>query len=71
MPHFHKLLRGVYDRYGFPIARVIKNKWMADLIYILMKPLEWFFVTVIYMTDVHPENRIATQYMGKLPKLSE
>ena len=64
-PRFHKLVRGIYDRYGFPVARLIKSKWMADIIYILMKPLEWIFLTVIYMIDVHPENRIATQYMGR------
>ena len=64
-PCFHKLVRGIYDRYGFPFARLIKSKWIADIIYILMKPLEWIFLAVIYMSDVHPENRIATQYMGK------
>lgn len=64
-PRFHKLVRGIYDRYGFPVARLIKSKWIADIIYILMKPLEWIFLMVIYMIDVHPENRIVTQYMGK------
>ena len=64
-PRFHKLVRGLYDRYGFPVARLIKSKWIADIIYIMMKPLEWIFLAVIYMSDVHPENRIATQYMGK------
>lgn len=64
-PRFHKLVRGIYDRYGFPVARLIKSKWIADIIYIVMKPLEWIFLMVIYMSDVHPENRIATQYMGK------
>ena len=64
-PRFHKLVRRVYDRYGFPVARLIKSKWIADIIYILMKPLEWIFLMVIYTIDVHPENRIVTQYMGK------
>jgi len=64
-PRFHKLVRGAYDRYGFPVARLIKSKCTADIIYILMKPLEWIFLAVIYMSDIHPENRIATQYMGK------
>ena len=64
-PRFHKLVRGIYDRYGFPVARLIKSKWIADIIYILMKPLEWIFLMVIYTIDVHPENRIVTQYMGK------
>ena len=68
-PRFHKLVRGVYDRYGFPVARLIKSKWIADIIYIMMKPLEWIFLMVIYMSDVHPENRIAAQYMGKTKKL--
>ena len=68
-PRFHKLVRGVYDRYGFPVARLIKSKWIADIIYIMMKPLEWIFLAVIYMSDVHPENRIATQYIGKIKKL--
>ena len=68
-PRFHKLVRGIYDRYGFPVARLIKSKWIADIIYIMMKPLEWIFLMVIYMSDVHPENRIATQYMGKIIKL--
>ena len=65
-PRFHKLVRGIYDRYDFPVARLIKSKWIADIIYILMKPLEWIFLAIIYMSDVHPENRIATQYMGKI-----
>ena len=64
-PCFHKLVRGIYNRYGFPVARLIKSKWIADIIYILMKPLEWIFLMVIYTIDVHPENRIVTQYMGK------
>lgn len=68
-PRFHKLVREIYDRYGFPVARLIKSKWIADIIYILMKPLEWIFLMVIYMSDVHPENRIATQYMSKIKKL--
>jgi len=68
-PRFHKLVRRVYDRYGFPVARLIKSKWIADIIYIMMKPLEWIFLMVIYMNDVQPENRIATQYMGKIKKL--
>ena len=68
-PRFHKLVRGLYDRYGFPVARLIKSKWIADIIYIMMKPLEWIFLAVIYMSDVHPENRIATQYIGKIKKL--
>lgn len=64
-PRFHKIVRGIYDDYGFPIAKLIRSKGAADVIYILMKPAEWFFLTVLYLVDVNPENRIAIQYTGK------
>lgn len=70
-PHFHKAVRAFYDRYGFPIAKMIRKSWVADLVYILMKPLEWIFLIILYLTDVHPENRIAVQYMGKKPPIQE
>lgn len=64
-PGFHRRLRGFYDTYGFPVARMIRGKWVADLIYFFMKPLEWLFLIVLYLTEVHPEDRIALQYTGK------
>ena len=47
------------------LAKLIHSKYTADLIYVLMKPLEWIFLIVLYLTDVNPENRIAIQYTGK------
>ena len=64
-PRFHRAVRHFYDTYGFPVARLIKSRYAADLVYFLMKPLEWIFLIVLYLVDVHPENRIAVQYMGK------
>ncbi len=64
-PRIHHAVRGFYDAYGFPVAKLIKKKSTADMVYILMKPLEWIFLIVIYLTDVHPEDRIAMQYTGK------
>jgi len=29
-----------------------------------MKPLEWFFLLVLYTVDARPENRIHVQYSG-------
>ena len=63
-PGFHKTVRTFYDKYGFPVAKLIRKKWQADIVYIMMKPLEWMFLLVLYSTDVHPENRIAVQYTG-------
>lgn len=64
-PRFHRLVRHIYDTYGFPIAKLIRSSWAADGIYLLMKPLEWLFLAALYAVDVHPEDRIAVQYTGK------
>lgn len=61
-PGFHKYLRKFYDTYGYPIAKHIKSPWTADLVYLLMKPLEWFFLMILYLTDPRPEIRICRQY---------
>ena len=63
-PRFHRAVRNFYDRYGFPIARLIHSKYIADLVYFIMKPLEWVFLLVLYLTCTDPENRIAVQYTG-------
>ena len=62
-PRLHKAIRGFYDRHGLPIAKKIRTKCSADIVYIIMKPLEWFFLIVLYLTDVNPENRIHVQYL--------
>lgn len=64
-PGFHRAVRHLYDTYGFPVARLIHSKYTADLIYFLMKPLEWIFLIVLYLVDTDPESRIAIQYTGK------
>ncbi len=62
-PRLHRVIRNFYDKYGFPIARRIRTKTACDVVYVIMKPLEWFFTIVLYLTLVHPENVIAVQYM--------
>lgn len=64
-PSLHKLIRHIYDKYGYPLSRHITTSWWADVIYILMKPLEWFFLIVLYSFDIKPEDRIALQYTGR------
>lgn len=63
LPKTHRRVRSFYDNYGFPIAKLIKSPYVADITYFVMKPLEWFFLIVIYFCDVKPENRIAVQYL--------
>ncbi|MGL4343664.1 MAG: DUF6688 domain-containing protein [Cellulosilyticaceae bacterium] len=64
LPTLHGVIRRFYDAYGLPVSRMIRSPYVADLVYIVMKPLEWLFLIVIYLCDVNPEDRIATQYMG-------
>lgn len=64
-PRFHRAVRHFYDTYGFPVAKLIRTKGAADVVYILMKPLEWVFLVVLYLCDTKPENRIVTQYLPK------
>lgn len=66
-PGFHRRVRHFYDTYGFPVARLIHSPLAADLIYFLMKPLEWLFLLVLYLADPQPENRIALQYLPPMP----
>ncbi|WP_074904834.1 DUF6688 domain-containing protein [Paenibacillus algorifonticola] len=61
-PRAHKIIRYCYDKYGYPLSRHINQPWSADVVYLLMKPLEWFFLTVLYTVDRNPENRIHRQY---------
>ncbi len=70
-PHFHKVVRTIYDNVGYPIAKHIKSPVAADIIYFIMKPLEWLFVTVLYLFDKKPENRIAVQYPHSKPPVVE
>ena len=66
-PRFHRAIRGFYDKYGYPIAKHIKSKTAADIVYFMMKPLEWVFLLALYLFDRRPENRIAVQYPHSAP----
>ena len=67
-PKLHYFIRKKYDRLGNIVEKnyhLFNHKLIADIVYFLMKPLEWFFVFVLYCCDKNPENRIARQYMVK------
>lgn len=69
LPLVHRGIRSFYDCYGYPIAKHIHSPYAADVVYFLMKPLEWFFLAVIYLCDAKPENRIAVQYSPEKPPI--
>lgn len=65
-PSLHRFIRSCYDRIGRRATRFylrLKKAWFANLLYYLMKPLEWGFLLVLYLVDVRPEDRIAQQYL--------
>jgi hypothetical protein len=65
-PRLHGVIRSNYNRVGDAIHQhyhIFEIKWVSDLIYVLMKPLEWFFLLVLYAFDRSPENRIHSQYL--------
>jgi len=61
-PRFHKKIRHFYDTHGYPLSRLITNERRADIVYFLMKPLEWIFLIFLYLVDRRPEERIERQY---------
>lgn len=61
-PWLHSFIRKIYDRRGFSLAQHIVTQRQANLVYLMMKPLEWIFVLILYTVDRNPENRIARQY---------
>jgi hypothetical protein len=68
-PALHRILRKNYNRVGKIVHRYygcFRLKIVSDLIYLLMKPLEWVFLLVLYSVEVCPENRIHAQYLGKV-----
>jgi hypothetical protein len=71
-PFLHKRIRRQYNKVGDVIHRyygIFENKFVSDLIYVLMKPFEWFFLLTIYTFDRKPENRIAKQYISNVDRL--
>lgn len=70
-PRAHQIIRHNYNKIGNTIHKhyhIFNNKFIADSIYFLMKPLELFFLLILYTFDKKPENRIAMQYLNKSEK---
>lgn len=59
---FHKFVRYVYDKYGYSFSKHINTPFRSNVIYFLMKPLEWFFLINIYLCCIEPEVKINNQY---------
>lgn len=61
-PAAHKIIRNFYDKYGYPLSKKITTPQGSNLVYRLMKPLEYFFLIALYLCVQKPEEKIAKQY---------
>lgn len=62
MPAPHQLIRQFYDKYGYNLSQKINSVKASNITYVIMKPLEWVFLLVLYLFCIHPEARIQKQY---------
>ena len=62
-PAFHRLIRRLYDKYGYPLSKHINTPLRSDIIYLFMKPFEYFFLTNLYLLCLEPEKKINKQYL--------
>lgn len=72
VPFIHKPIRRHYDKIGSLVHKyyfIFNYKIVCDIVFLLMKPLEWLFVFVLYCFR-NPENKIAQQYLSKQERLA-
>ena len=62
-PVFHRFARRMYDKCGYALSKRINTPFRSDVIYLLMKPLEWFFLINLYLFCTDPEKKINRQYL--------
>jgi hypothetical protein len=64
----HAVLRQGYDAFGRHLVnhpKFYKNKYVASLMYLSLKPIEWMFLVVIYTVHRQPESLIHGQYLNQ------
>ena len=61
-PRFHRIIRTFYDKYGYPFSKHITTPIQSNVLYLLMKPLEWLFLLKLYLFCLSPEAKIKKQY---------
>lgn len=61
-PKGHSFIRKNYDRYGLNLSKNINSISKSNGMYILMKPLEYIFLIILYTFSNKPEEKIRKQY---------
>ena len=62
-PQIHRIIRALYNKYGYPLSKKITTAQGSNITYRLMKPLEYFFLLVLYSCVYRPEVKINKQYV--------
>lgn len=62
LPKTHSVIRGIYDQYGYNLSRKVNSQCYSNITYLLMKPLEYFFLFCLYLFCQRPEQKIDRQY---------
>lgn len=63
-PSLHKVLRTMYDMVGKPLARRMTNPFVADVAYLLLKPMEWLSVVILKRIVPEIESLSRRMYLG-------
>lgn len=53
----HAILRRLYNRFGPVVARQIRRRWQADLVYTMLKPVEWLLRGLGFAFSLIPGRR--------------
>jgi hypothetical protein len=62
-PRTGRLARRIYDALALPISRALCRPWIANGLYLLMKPAEmFFFLTLLFLDPGDPETRVKRMY---------
>lgn len=62
VPSIHRFIRKNYDKYGYNLSLKINSSKGSNITYVIMKPLEWFFLVCLYLFCQKPEQKIRKQY---------
>ncbi|WP_425401032.1 DUF6688 family protein [Aeoliella sp.] len=73
VPQLHRPLRRLYNRVGPQVARRIRFAWLADVVYLAMKPAEWIAWLVVRVVAGVPRSSVRRVYEQQLrtPPLPE
>ncbi len=72
VPFIHRPLRVAYGVVGRSMSRLHSwrgGKWMADGVYLMLKPLQWMFAIMVYTVYSRPENVLSAQYLAREHRL--